>query len=527
MPTDLRTIAWLQPEILLVVVATLIYVVGAWKRGVVVWTVVALAGYAGAAALLARNEHWLAENPLLATLSGPLSVDFLGFLGRWFALAIGVLATLAIAHEARREVASEVLGTLMTVVVGMMLVARANDLVLLFVGLELVSIPSYVLLMLARPDRPSSEAAAKYFFLSILSSAMFLLGLAYLYGVSGTTVLIGNSEVPGIARRLAELPGDSPLPVAAMGTISLLMMLAGLGFKVAAVPFHFYAPDVYQGTTSGNAAVLAVAPKVAGVMGLARLALVMVPLVGSFAWQVLLVIAVLTMTIGNVCALWQTNLRRMLGYSSIAHSGYLLVGLTAGLAAASRGVESSGVAATIFYLAVYSLGTLGAFVALGYLSPEQRDVSELDHLSGLGRREPAVAGALAVAMFSLAGIPPLAGFWGKLGLVTGAIAVAMQPELSGGRLAIGFIVLSIVLVLNAAIAAAYYLRVVATMYFRPTSEPVGVERGPMSAWAALAACTLLLVSLGGAPRLLVECSTWAGQAVTGLSSEGELNEPSE
>ncbi len=253
--------------------------------------------------------------------------------------------------------------------------------------------------------------------------------------------------------------------------VGMVLVVGGLGFKIAAVPFHFYAPDVYQGTTNTNAGLLAVVPKIAGIVALVRLVSTTLPPDTAIGWQLALVLAIITMTVGNVCALWQRNIRRLLAYSSIAHAGYMLIGFAVGLAAPELG----GIAAMLFYLAVYALASLGTFAALTYLSSQQHEVSDMGELSGLSRAHPWIAGAIAVCMFSMAGIPPLAGFWGKLALFSGAIRLAVADA---GSISTWFLLLAIVAALNAATAAAYYLRVIGAMYFRPATSTPPAEGGP-------------------------------------------------
>jgi NADH-quinone oxidoreductase subunit N len=200
------------------------------------------------------------------------------------------------------------------------------------------------------------------------------------------------------------------------------------------------------------------------------------------------VLAIVTMTLGNVCALWQTNVRRLMAFSSIAHAGYMLIGFAVALAS----VSSGGIGATLFYLAVYVLASLGVFAALAYVSDDQREVNSVSELAGLARSRPWVAAALAICLFSLAGIPPLAGFWGKLTLFSGAIRVAMegQPGISSW-----FLVLAIVGVLNAAVAAAYYLRVISTMYFTPPATSLAA-RGGFGTMVGTMACCVLVIAVG-------------------------------
>jgi NADH-quinone oxidoreductase subunit N len=394
-----------------------------------------------------------------------------------------------------------VLGTIMMLVAGLMLVCRANELVFLYVALELISIPTYVLLFLGRTDRASGEATIKYFFLSILASALLLYGMSFIYGVAqGTTLISGTAAVPGIRGAIEGLPAQHM----SLFLIGLVMIVSGLGFKIAAVPFHFYAPDVYQGTTNINAGLLAVAPKIAGILAMIRLVIAILPADSTWGWPLMWVLAILTMTLGNVCALWQDNLRRLMAFSSIAHAGYMLIGFTVALVSASSG----GIGATLFYLAVYVLAALGIFAALAYLSNDEREVSSVSELAGLARSHPWVAGALALCLFSLAGIPPLAGFWGKLTLFTGAIRLALtgQPGVS-----VWLLVLAIVGVLNAAIAAAYYLRVISAMYFTPPVTRLATPGGAGAMLGTIACCLFIIV-----------LSVWPGIALRTAASADPL-----
>ena len=256
-----------------------------------------------------------------------------------------------------------------------MLVASAANLVLLFVGLELISIPTYILLSLGRRDPASQEAAAKYFYLSVLSSAILLYGLSFLYGTTGTMQLLPALPQPAAAMR-----------VRLLGKVALVLVVAGLCFRVTAVPFHFYAPDVYQGTIQANAALLSVLPKAAGLLALVRLIVLGMPEMGPFAWKIFLALSVLTMTLGNVLALWQENVRRLFAYSSIANAGYMLIGLAVGAGAGHRQVGLwDGVGATFFYLCVYAAATLGTFAVFAYLG---RQTAADRNRRGTGRPGP-------------------------------------------------------------------------------------------------------------------------------------------
>ena len=490
MPVDQETILLLLPEGALILTATLVFVFGAADRRRRWWPVCSALVMAIAAASVVRD--W--GGPVVQ--SGPLIQDATSDLGRLLALTLGLLMVLMAWRQTDRQLASEFFGGLLMVVTGLMLVARANDLVFLFLATELVSIPTYMLLFLGRRDRASAEATIKYFFLSLLASALFLYGVSFIYGMSGTTLLVGDLDVAGIRERI---PAITQSDMGGLLPLGMVLILAGLGFKITAVPFHFYAPDVYQGTTNTNAALLACAPKIVGILALTRVVVNIVPVDVHLGCQLIIVLAIVTMTVGNVCALWQDHVRRLMAYSSIAHAGYMLIGLAVGLATVtSTGLR--GTSAMLFYLVLYVVATLGTFGALAYVRSRGEEVERLDDLSGLSQTHSMVAAMLAVCMLSLAGIPPLAGFWGKLTLFSGAVELALDGV---NPLRTWFTVLAIVGALNAAIAAAYYLRVIRVMYFQSPRTDQQTVSGP-GVQATLVICSLSLVFVGANPGRLLE-----------------------
>ncbi len=518
MPTDSQTLLLLFPEISLVCMAAVIFVGGTFGNNRRGWSFYALAAYGVAAFALWRSADAWSGGAAAYMPSGPFAVDIMGYSLRWLALATGVVLTLLAARQAPKQLASEFLGGLMLVVVGVMLVCSANELTMVFLGLELVSVPTYMLLFLGRNDRATAEATIKYFFLSILASAFLLYGMSFLYGLTGSTSL------PEIRASLAAAHEIPALNVAQQPLLqaTLVLLLVGLGFKIAAAPFHFYAPDVYQGATNLTAGLLATAPKIAGIAVLIRLVVAAFP-PDDFIWQLFMTLAILSMTIGNVCALWQNNIRRLMAYSSIAHSGYMLIGLAVAAAANSllaeetsvanlqaANLQAAGIAATLFYLTVYVFASLGVFAACSLLAEKERGFENISDLSGLAKSKPWAAGAIAVFMFSLAGIPPLAGFWGKLSLMTESLNVALP--FNGSTLATAFCVLAVVGMLNAAIAAGYYLRVIAVMFFQPPTghaEP-SVHTEPVGGWltgAAVGLCTVAVLGIGLAPQMAAEQSS--------------------
>ncbi|HUY91522.1 MAG TPA: NADH-quinone oxidoreductase subunit N [Pirellulales bacterium] len=503
----------LIPEFTLILAATLIYVAGAFFPQRRSWAWIALGALALAGgALFAQGMSPGASEVAGAAWKGPLSVDAAGHIDvlgqyiRWLSLVVGAALVLSAAKTEKSVQQPEFIGTLLLAISGAMLIGSAGDLVLVFLGVELISIPTYVLLYLGRQDAASPEAAVKYFFLSILSSALTLYGFSFLYGVGRST------DLAAIQSALAA-EAANPTGLRMLAAVAMVLIFAGLGFKVAAAPFHFYAPDVYQGTTPGNAGVLAVLPKIAGFVALVRITAIAMPGLETFGWRIALVLAVLTMTVGNVIALWQDNIRRLLAYSSIAHAGYMLIGLAVGLATVESvgdAAKLDGIGALLFYLTVYALATTGVFAALTFLGGEGKQIDGVDELAGLGRTHPLIAFSIAIFMFSLAGLPPLAGFWGKLSLFYTALDVGRGPE-GISPLRAWFLFLAVAGALNAAIAAAYYLRVVSAMYFRPS---LATARGEGGLGAAIAAggCAMLVVLIGAFPGPLTAKSGDASQA---------------
>jgi NADH-quinone oxidoreductase subunit N len=522
MTTDVLWI--LLPEIILVATAVGIYLGGAFVEDRRPWALLALAGVCVAAVALGiqqgatpvsthekgtvpfSSDENLDSPPLIqqgvAPVSGPITVDHLACYSRWLALLLGGLLILTASKPLDSSGTPEYIGSLLLTVAGVMLAAEAADLVLIFVALELISIPTYILLYLGHGGSSSREAAVKYFFLSLLASAILLYGFSFLYGSTGTTNLAAMQQ------RLAQ-PGSPAADFGVFVKLSMVLIFAGLGFRITAVPFHFYAPDVFQGTTYANAALLSAIPKAGGLLVLARLTLWAVPALPfaePYAWRIAFVLAVLTMTLGNVVALWQDNLRRLLAYSTIAHAGYMLVGLAAALAVPGVANHWNGLGAVLLYLVVYALASIGTLAALAYLGRDERQLEAVDELAGLGHTRPWAAAVIAVFMFSLTGIPPLAGFWGKLAIFGSALYVDFGAV--GEIIAPWwFTVLAVIGVINAAISAGYYLRIVSVMYFRaPLATPKA--QGGAGAWYAALACAALVVAIGFYPGPL-----WRGSNV--------------
>jgi NADH-quinone oxidoreductase subunit N len=373
---------------------------------------------------------------------------------------------------------------------GAMLISASADLLVLFIALELMVLPGYLLAAYHKSDAYSTEGAIKYFLLGSFSSAIFLFGLAFVWGLTGTTSTTGVAEaLEGIVAGTSELS-----PGLAMG---LALLTTGVAFKIAAVPFHYWTPDAYQGSPTPVTGYLSVGPKIGAFALILRLfADGLFPL-AEWWLPVILVLSTLTMTLGNLVALTQDNVKRMLGYSSIAHTGYMLVGLAAYAAG-----QVSGAQGLLFYGAAYTFMNLGAFAVVSALQKRAGVTSQLATFAGLGRREPLLGALMLLFLLSLTGIPPFVGFWAKVFVIEPALEV-------GGALT----VLAVIVVLNAAAAAFYYLRVAVYMYMREPASEVEPPRHGRLLWAGLAVATVLTIVVGLFPTPVYDSAGEAAQAL--------------
>jgi NADH-quinone oxidoreductase subunit N len=335
-------------------------------------------------------------------------------------------------------------------ILGMMIMLSARDMIVLYVGMEMMSFPLYILAAYARDKQKSSEAGLKYFVLGSLASCLMVYGMSLFYGLAGDTSYIA---LAGVVDQFSGLEKPS-----LMLSLALVFTLSGFIFKISAVPFHMWTPDVYEGAPSTVTAFMAVLPKIAAIALL--MSLLNGPLVGAFEqWQVMFMgLAVLTMVVGSLAATAQNNLKRMLAYSSIANVGFMLVGLATGI--------TFGMAAVLAYLIIYAVMTFGIFAIINGLHKRGgKNVETFDDLSGLGFTHPKLAICLMVLVFSLAGVPPLAGFFAKFFVFTAAVQAGLIP-------------LAVIGVLSSVIAAYYCLRVVKTMYFdEPKAEIIAPTFG--------------------------------------------------
>ena len=406
-------------------------------------------------------------------------------------LAVGVLIMLCNLHLPAAEERPEFFSLILLSLAGLLLTAAANDLVVLFFAIELVSVPTYVLVALSREDARASEAAVKYFFLGVLAAALMVYGFSFLYGaLGGYTRMLAVGQEEALSTVAAATSGAGTYVV-----IGLLLAFAGIFFKLAAVPFHVYAPDVYEGAASPVTGLLGFLPKFAGFVAAAKV-------LAIFQWNVapqvlwlLWVVAALTMTVGNALALLQSNVKRILAYSSIAHSGYMLIGLLVGPAlVAGAGPMRDGIAAMLFYMVVYGAMNLGAFAVLSALSRKGEAVEELKDIEGLSTRQPGLSLALAVCVFSLMGFPPTAGLLGKVYIFSSAFSLG-DGHAFGGPL----VVLAVIGVINSAVGAAYYLRIVATCYNKKSTVETERVGGGALRWG-VALCSVAMIVLFVWPR---------------------------
>jgi NADH-quinone oxidoreductase subunit N len=483
-PTDL---IWQAPILILAAVGVFLVVAEAFASGprrdfLMRLAVAGCALAAGAALVLWRRLDGSAQS----LMGGMLVADPLGYFFILLFCTITALTALTSAQYLREHEfeLGEYYAVLVLAATGMAVVAMAGDLVTVFLGIETMSMGAYVLIAIRRRSRRSAEAAMKYFLMGAFATGFLLYGIALVYGATGTT------DLQQIRDRLAAYAND-PLLITGM-----FFLLVAFGFKVAAVPFHMWAPDAYEGAPAPITGFMAAGVKAAAFLAIIR---VLVDTLGGDVlpfgvkgWSSAVVVAAaITMTLGNLAALRQDNIKRMLAYSSIAHAGTLLVGI----AAMGVGVGTEARSAVVYYLVAYSVTTVGAFALISWIGSRGDERNNIDDWSGLAVDHPGAALAMTVCMLSLGGIPPVAGFFGKFYVFKAAIQ-APDNQLFW---------LVVIGVLNSAVAIFYYLRVVTAMYFRPALR----EFTPMRSAAAVfvfVVCALAVVEMGLFP------GWWLGRA---------------
>jgi NADH-quinone oxidoreductase subunit N len=434
---------------------------------------------AAALAALSLRFQWSAH---AQTLMKMLVIDNFSIFFQWLFLIItGVAAVLSMKFNERESIdRGEYYALLLFACSGMSLMAASDNLILTFLGIEILSIATYILAGFKRNDVRSNESSLKYFLLGSFATAILLYGIALIYGS------IGSVNYQAI-REVAVLQGRNPTTL-----IGLALLLVGLGFKVALVPFHSWAPDVYEGAPTPITAFMAVGPKAAGFAALLRILVQAFPSLAGDWGSILWLLSILTMTIGNIVAVLQTNVKRMLAYSAIAHAGYILIGIVAN--------NSMGISAVLFYLVIYTVMNLVAFGVVLSFSQAGDSRVNLDDYTGLGRRAPFAAAALSLALLSLAGIPLTGGFMGKLYLFSAAIEK-------------GYVMLAVIAVLNSVVSVFYYFRLIVYMYMREPSTDLAAPEPivrPVQAIIAIGCILILLLGIHPSHILtLADCSSLA------------------
>jgi len=414
------------------------------------------------------------KGSLGSTFSGSFISDGYSMFFKIIFLVNLVLCILMSARYLRveRALRGEYFGLLMFATSGMMIMASAGDLIVFYVGLELMALSTYVLAGFFRGSVKSNEAAMKYFLLGAFSSAILLYGISMIYGLTGTT------DISQLSVILTD-PEKQSSPVL---LLSVVMFVVAFGFKIAAAPFHMWAPDVYEGAPTPVTAFMSVGPKAAGFAAMGRVFLVALASVEVSWTQILIPVAILTMAVGNIMAISQKNIKRMLAYSSIAHAGYALLGIIAG--------SSEGVAAMMNYLMIYAFMNIGAFAVIILLRSEGFVGEALSDYEGLSKTHPLVSALMLVFMFALTGIPPTAGFMGKFYLFVALIEA-------------GYAWLAVVAVAFSAISAYFYLRIVMLMYMKdPKDHPV-LSLSP-SLGLSLGLTAIMVILIGVLPTVLIE-----------------------
>jgi NADH-quinone oxidoreductase subunit N len=505
------SVRFVLPEVTLVGAACLLFTLAAFRCSRILSLSLGLIAVAGATAVaLLVPEPTDTFNPAYAPIDPSGAAPFI----RWIAFLSATVYLLLGWAETHSD-SPEYNACLLVVAAGVSLVGRANDLVSVFLALEMISIPTYVLLYLPSRTKAGQEAAMKYFMLSVLSSGMLLFGFSYLYGLTGTTNLHLVISTLGNAAQLA--------PVTPLALVGMILVIAGIGFRIAAVPFHFYAPDVYEGGPAGVVAQLAFLPKVAGFVVLARLLGVMSAHGTNLPFDTeqtlipltLWVIAVVTMSFGNLLALIQDNIRRLFAYSGIAHGGYMLIGVLVACSGKPNG-DQSGTDSVLFYLSVYGMMTVGAFAVIAHLTTRERPIQSVDDLAGLGKTNPFAALLLTIFFLSLIGLPLTAGFIGKFNLFLGAFQVPADTKMKNL-----YQVLVAIAVLNAAVSAVYYLRVISLLFLRSPLKPIEANQRLLHPLPLLAAtvCAAAVLAFGIYPQPLADWTRQAAPTKTKLPTD--------
>lgn len=494
--------ALIAPEVIICLAAVVVMLVDAFARPTQRWLTGGISLFGLLLAAIATVYLWISGTPDADAFNGMIVLDELrlGFTIVFLLVSGLTLLISTVWVENEQLPAGEFHSLLLFATVGMMLMASGNDLVIIFLGLEILSIATYVMAGFRRTDVRSNESSLKYFILGSFSSAFLLYGIALVYGATSIadpagSIVAGTTNIAEIATRINQAQYPALLYAGAA------MMLVGFGFKIATAPFHIWTPDVYEGAPTPVTAFMAAGPKAAGFASFMRVFVFGLPFVvsastaaGQSLHQVwvttLLVMAVLTMTLGNVVAIVQNNVKRMLAYSSIAHAGYALVGFIAAGAATDPTQRSTAITAVVFYLLTYAVMNIGAFAVVQLIARSGDRRTEIEDYRGIGFESPVLAFSLSLFMLSLLGMPLTAGFMGKIMVFRSAIDQA-------------FYGLVVIAVLNTAVSAYYYLRLIIVMFFGERTMAWSAPKVPASVALALVITVLGVLYLGIFPGRVI------------------------
>jgi NADH-quinone oxidoreductase subunit N len=489
----------IMPEVIVSLAGVLVMMVDAFARPTQRWVTGGLSLAGLVAAAISAIGLWISGANGAQAFNGMIVLDELRLGFTIVFLIVSALTVLVsmVWIDGERLPAGEFHALLLFATVGMMLMAAGGDLVIIFLGLEILSIATYVMAGFRRTDVRSNESSLKYFILGSFSSAFLLYGIALIYGGTTTNAgLAGTTNIYLIAQRIP----DSQFPPLLFAGAA--MMLVGFGFKIATAPFHVWTPDVYEGAPTPVTAFMAAGPKAAGFAAFLRVFLFAFPLVmvannqyGAqlhSAWlSSLTVLAIMTMLVGNVVAIVQNNVKRMLAYSSIAHAGYALVGFIAAGAATDIDGRNAAITSVTFYLLTYAVMNIGAFAVVTLIARNGDRRTEVEDYNGIGFQSPVLAFSLALFLLSLLGMPLTAGFMGKIVVFREAVRQ-------------GYVGLVVIAVINTAVSAYYYLRLIIVMFFRERSTAWTAPRIPASAAVALVLTILGVFYLGMFPGRVID-----------------------
>jgi NADH-quinone oxidoreductase subunit N len=472
---DFAAVYPVLPELVLAIGAMVLLMMGAWRGD---QSTAALSGFAVMLLILAGVLILLMPADKTVAFGGSFVVD--GF-SRYLKLLVlvGSIGAILLSVEflrdlQRRKFEYPILILLSTT--GMLMLISAADLIALYLGFELMSLSLYVMAAIDRDNARSTEAGLKYFVLGALSSGMLLYGASLIYGFTGTVSFAG----------IAQAAGDGGLGL----TFGLVFLFAGLCFKVSAVPFHMWTPDVYQGAPTSVTAFFAAAPKVAAIAIFMRVSISAFPGIAPQWQQIVVFVSIASMALGSFSAVGQRNIKRLMAYSSIGHMGFALVGLAAG--------TSDGIQGVLVYMAIYVAMTLGTFACIISMRRQGKPVEDISDLAGLARTKPVMAFFFAMLMFSMAGVPPLAGFFAKFYVFLAAIQA-------------GLVTLAVLGVLTSVVGAYYYLMIVKTMYFDEPAEAFDPMAGELGTVLGVSGLAVLLFS--AYPALLVDAASVAAKSL--------------